>query len=95
MKNLFMLCLKQEGISLKLQEGRFRLDMREKFFTEQVTGIGTGCPGRRSHCTCRFLRKDWMWHSECHGLLEPVVFGCWLDSMTSEDLSSPNASVMM
>ena len=29
-----------------MREGRFRLDVRGKFFTERVVGTGTGCPER-------------------------------------------------
>jgi len=34
------------GLS-KLCQGRFRLDIRKKFFTKECSGIGICCPGRR------------------------------------------------
>ncbi|KAK4815014.1 hypothetical protein QYF61_013466 [Mycteria americana] len=34
------------GNGLKLCQGRFRLDMRKFYFTEGLSSIGTGCPGK-------------------------------------------------
>ncbi|KAK4813518.1 hypothetical protein QYF61_009244 [Mycteria americana] len=34
------------GNGLKLHQGRFRLDIRKNFFTEGLSSIGTGCPGK-------------------------------------------------
>jgi len=34
------------GNGFKLKEGRFRLDIRKKFFTVRVEATGTGCPER-------------------------------------------------
>ena len=35
-----------KGNSFKLEEGRFRLDTRRKFFAMRVVDTGTGCPVR-------------------------------------------------
>jgi len=32
------------GNGCKLKEGRFRLEIRKKFFTMRVVSTGTGCP---------------------------------------------------
>jgi len=46
------------GNDLKLHQGRFRLDIRKNFFTERVSGIGIGCPGRwLSTCPWRCLKN--------------------------------------
>ena len=34
------------GNSLKLHQGRFRLDIRNYFFPEEWSGTAMGCPGR-------------------------------------------------
>jgi len=56
------------GNGLKLQEGRFKFDVREKFFFSLFSpalgrwgGAGTGCPESlwMPH-TWRCLRPDWM-----------------------------------
>jgi len=45
----------------KLYQGRFRLDMKKNFFTERVSGIGTGCPGQWwSHHPWRCSKNVWM-----------------------------------
>jgi len=50
------------GNSLKLCQGRFRLDIRKNFFTERISGIGTGCPGKwLSHHPWRYLKDVEMW----------------------------------
>jgi len=46
------------GNGLMLLQGRFRLDIRKNFFTEEWSGIGIGCPGRwLSHHPWRCLRN--------------------------------------
>ena len=47
---------------LKLHQGRFRWDIRKKFFSKRAV-IGTGCRGRWwSHCPWRCSRAVGMWH---------------------------------
>ncbi|KAK4826419.1 hypothetical protein QYF61_008952 [Mycteria americana] len=45
------------GNSLKLHQGRFRLNIRKNFFSEGLSSIGTGCPGKLwSHHPWRYLK---------------------------------------
>ncbi|KAK4818146.1 LOW QUALITY PROTEIN: hypothetical protein QYF61_006745 [Mycteria americana] len=37
---------RMRGNGLKLRQGRFRLDIRNNFFTKGLSSIGTGCPGK-------------------------------------------------
>ncbi|RMC10229.1 hypothetical protein DUI87_13031 [Hirundo rustica rustica] len=51
------------GHSLRLRQGKYRLDIRKKFFTERVIKSGIVCLGRWwSHHPWMCLEKDWMWH---------------------------------
>ncbi|KAJ7406531.1 hypothetical protein BTVI_65229 [Pitangus sulphuratus] len=37
-----------QGSSMKLSQGKFRLDNRKRIFTQSVVGTGTDSPGERS-----------------------------------------------
>jgi len=57
------------GKGMKLRQGKFRLDMRKRFFRERMIVTGTGSPGKWSwHHTCQKSRSIWtmllvMWFS--------------------------------
>jgi len=61
--NLFsrICCDRTQGNGSKLKEGRFRLDIRKKFFTVRMVRTGTACPERwwMPH-PWRHSRSDWM-----------------------------------
>lgn len=54
----------QEETVLNLKEGRFRVDVRVKFFTEERIGAGTGCPVM-------------LWMPHLHRCLRPGWIGPW------------------
>ena len=47
------------GNSLKLRQGRFRLNIRKNVFTKRVGSIGTGCPGKWWSHHPGGIRKTW------------------------------------
>jgi len=57
------------GKGMKLQQGKYRLDMRKRFFRERAVVIGVGSPGKWSwHRACQSSRSIWtmplvMWFS--------------------------------
>jgi len=59
---------------LRLHQGRFRLDLKKKLFTEREwSGTGTGCPGKwLSHNTQR-CSKTCRCGTSGHGLVDMVV----------------------
>ena len=49
-----------QGNGMKLCQGKFRLDMRRRFFTRGWSVPGTGSPGKWSwHQACRSSRSVW------------------------------------
>jgi len=49
------------GKRMGLRQGKFRLDMRKRFFRERVVVIGVGSPGKWSwHQACQSSRSIWM-----------------------------------
>lgn len=51
------------GTSLKLLQGKFRLEARENFFTKGLPNTGSGCPQECwSHHSLMRLKDMLMWH---------------------------------
>lgn len=75
---------RMSGHSLRLHQGRFRLDIRKKFLTERVTGQWDGLPRNVVESwSLEMFRNDSMWHS-VPWPIDMVVFSHRLYSMTSE-----------
>lgn len=51
------------GSGLKLQQERFRLDIKEKIFTEEWSGFGTGFTGKWWNHICSKCSKICVWGS--------------------------------
>lgn len=79
---------RMRGHSLTFGQGRFRLNIRRRFFTEGVIGYWNVLPREVVESLPGGVEGKTGRTTQCHGLVNREVFGLCLDSLIPETFSN-------